>query len=215
MLKEIIDQFYRDSFEERDRFYFYISDAGKCPRALYFQFKKVPRKQPNPRILRVFDEGDYIHMRLMSVLFSLGVAKAVEVSIPPRELIHGRADAIVVFDNTPYVLEIKSTSDFNFRKLKKPQPYHLKQLQLYMHYFKIAKGILLYENKDNQRLKEFLIEYDPNIVEKLLKDFELLREQIKKDVIPAIPESIESWRCRYCDYRRECSRVEKSKLKIL
>ena len=59
MLKDDIDQFYRDSFNGAEKSYFYISDAGKCQRALYFQFKNAPRQEPSPRMLRVFDEGDY------------------------------------------------------------------------------------------------------------------------------------------------------------
>jgi CRISPR-associated protein Cas4 len=211
MLKDDIDQFYRDSFNGAERSYFYISDAGKCQRALYFQFKNAPRQEPSPRILRVFDEGDYVHMRLMSVLFSLGIVRASEVKIPPIELIHGRADAIIEQEKELYVVEIKSSSGFKFRTLKKPQSDHVKQIQLYMHYFNIPHGIVLYENKDTQDLKEFAVSYDPPLIQKLLKDFAILKEQIEKDVIPSIPEEVENWRCRWCEYRHECKRVEELK----
>lgn len=213
MLRELIDQFYQDSFEERERSYFYVSDVGKCPRALYFHFKNAPREKPDPRVLRVFDQGDYIHMRLMSVLFGLGIVRAVEIRMPPNDLIHGRADAIISLDNKPYVVELKSSAGFKFRRMNEPQADHVKQIQLYMHYFEVPRGILLYENKDTQELKDFLVEYEADLTEELISNFQFLREQIEKDIIPEIPENIEAWRCRYCEYRTGCQRWENSKLK--
>jgi len=215
MLKELIDQFYTDHFKERDKSHFYITDAGKCPRAIYFKFKKAPRKEPEARILRIFDHGDYTHLRIMNVLFSLGIVRAAEIKIPPQEIINGRADAIIGFEGKPYVVEIKSSSQYKFGKLDTPEPEHLKQIQLYLHYFKIPQGILIYEDKNNQELKEFIVKYDPTLVQNTLKEFEILKEQIQKDVIPPIPSGIESWRCEYCEYKEECQRVEKSKLEGL
>lgn len=218
MLKELINQFYLDRVKNKKKRgdYFYITDAGKCPRQLYFQFKGVPKKELEPRILRIFDHGDYTHMRIMSILFALGIVRAAEIKIPAEEIISGRADAIIGFEGKPYVLDIKSIASFGFQKLNEPKDEHIKQLQLYLHYFKIPQGILLYENKDTQELKEFLIRYDPKLVQGLLEEFEALREQIKKDIIPMIPAKLGGWPrwpCQYCEYLDLCKRVEKSKLK--
>jgi CRISPR-associated protein Cas4 len=212
MLKELIDQFYTDGFRDRDRTgKFYITDAGKCPRAIFFKFKKYPYKEPEARILRIFDHGDYTHMRLMSVLFSLGIVRAAEIKIPPQEIISGRVDAIIGFEGKPYVLEIKSSSRYRFAKLTEPDPDHQKQLQLYLHYFKIPQGIFIYEDKDSQNLKEFIVEYNPELVEKILKELEILKEQIKHNTIPSIPKDIEPWRCEYCEYQEECQKIEGSR----
>lgn len=216
MLKELIDQFYKDRFKEKDRergTKFYVTDVGKCPRAVYFKFKKYPRKEPDPRVLRIFDHGDYVHLRIMSTLFSLGIVRAAEIRIPPQELISGIADAILGIEGKPYILDIKSSSQHKFDKLLSPEPDHLKQIQLYLHYFKIPQGILLYEDKNSQELKEFIVEYDPRLVQDTLRKLEILKEQIEKDIIPPIPKDIESWRCEYCEYREECQKIESSKLK--
>lgn len=215
MLKELINQFYIDGFKERDKHHFYITDAGKCPRAIYFRFKKYPRKEPEPRVLRIFEHGDYTHMKIMSTLFSLGIVRAAEIKIPSQEIIGGRADAIVGLDGKPYVLEIKSSSQYKFNNLEASEPDHLKQIQLYLHYFKVPQGILLYEDKNTQALKEFLVKYDPNLVQDVLKKFEILKDQIERDIIPPIPKDIEPWRCKYCEYREICQKIEKSKLRGL
>lgn len=209
MLKELIDQFYTDGFDEKEREdKFYVTDAGKCSRAVYFEFKKYPRKEIEARILRIFDNGDYTHMRIMNVLFSSGVVRAVEIKIPPQDIISGRADAIIEIEAKLYILEIKSCSHYKFEKLSRPESDHIKQVQLYLHYFKIPQGIIIYEDKNTQNLKEFVLKYDPELVQNILKDFEILREQIKQNVLPDIPKDIEIWRCQYCEYRDECQKIE-------
>jgi len=192
MIKEKIDKFYLDREKERDRHHFYITEAGRCPRAVYFNFKKVPKKAKEARVLRVFDHGDYTHMRIMSVL---------------------RADGIVTIDNEPYVIELKSINSVGFRKLEKPKKEHIKQLQLYLHYFKIPKGIFIYENKDTQELKEFIIEYDQKLAESIISDFATLKHFISNDIVPPIPFGLEDWECAYCDYAEECERIREAELK--
>lgn len=221
MLKELINQFYSDKIkDQRERGdHFYITDAGKCPRQIYFKFKKAPRAELEPRILRIFDEGYYTHMRLMGVLMSLGIVRAAEVRIPPQQIISGIADAIVGLEGgKPCVVDFKSISSYGFQALDKPKPEHIGQIQLYMHYFKIPQGILLYENKNTQELKEFLLEYNPGLVQKLLEGFKVLKKQIEDNSIPSIsPELVgwPKWPCQYCEYLELCQRVEKSKLKKL
>jgi CRISPR-associated protein Cas4 len=203
MIIEKIDEFYNSKQSSKERTAFYISDAGKCPRAIWFAMKDYPKKATDARTHRIFEHGDHTHMRIMGVLFSLGLATAVEVGIPESEVIHGRADAIVSVKGEPYVVELKSVNSFKFRK-GEADADHLKQLQLYMHFFKIKKGLLIYENKDNQELKEFLVEYNEDFAKKILESFEQLKENVVKNIIPPVPEGIEHWRCEYCPYLESC-----------
>ncbi|MEM2956597.1 MAG: PD-(D/E)XK nuclease domain-containing protein [Candidatus Pacearchaeota archaeon] len=205
MIKEKIEEFYLSKQEDKDREHFYITDAGKCPRAIYFQFKKAPKKAMDARILRVFEHGDYTHLRIISTLFSLGLVKATEIEIPNKEIVHGRADAIINIDNEPYVVEIKSINNTSFSKLESPDPDHLKQIQMYLHFFKIKKGIIIYENKNTQEIKEFIVEYNENIAKEILEKFYILKAQIQNNIIPSV-DDVEEWRCNYCPYSDECKK---------
>ena len=209
MLKEKIDRFYINRRKDRDKMHFYITDAGKCPRSVWFAFKKFPKKEKDARVMRVFEHGDYTHMRIMSALFSIGAVKAIEVALE-NELLHGRCDGIVVINNEPHVLELKSINTFGFKKLEAPKKEHVKQLMLYLHYFKINNGIFLYENKDNQELKEFTIKYDPKMAEELISDFQTLKHFIDTNVLPPVPMGLEDWECQYCDYAEECLKRRRS-----
>jgi len=205
MLKELLDQFYLDRDRDREQHHFYITDAGKCSRAIFFKFKNVPREKMEPRVLRMFDHGNYIQMQILNNLFSLGIVRASEVKIPPQELISGRADAIITLNNELYVVDFKSMNSMVFKNLTEPKKDNINQIQLYLHYFKIPKGILLYVNKDTLELKEFLIEHDPAIAQKLLKDLTDLKTKIDSNVVPQrIPGWPEEWQCQYCQFKEIC-----------
>ena len=205
MLKELIDQFYSDRERDREQHHFYITDAGKCSRAIFFKFKNVPREKMEPRVLRMFDHGDYLQMQILSNLFSLGIVRASEIKIPPQELISGRADAIVTLSNELYVVDFKSMNSMVFKNLDQPKEDNINQIQLYLHFFKIPKGILLYINKDTLELKEFLVKYNPAIAQRLLKDLSELKTKIDTNLIPQrLPDYPESWQCQYCQFKEIC-----------
>lgn len=214
MLKELIDQFYLDRQRDREQHHFYITDAGKCGRAIFFKFKNVPREKMEARVLRMFDHGDYIQMQILSILFSLGIVRASEVNIPPQELVSGRADAVITLDNELYVVDFKSMNSMIFKSLTGPKDENVNQLQLYLHYFKIPKGILLYINKDTLELKEFLIQYNPALSRALLEELKNLKIKIDKDVLPQrLPDYPQNWQCQYCQFREICSLAGAQELK--
>ncbi|MFH1820450.1 MAG: PD-(D/E)XK nuclease family protein [Candidatus Nealsonbacteria bacterium] len=205
MLKELIDQFYLDGHKDRDQRHFYITDAGKCGRAIFFKFKNVPREKMNARMLRLFDHGNYIQMQILNSLFGLGIVRASEIKIPPQELISGRADAIITLNNELYVVDFKSMNSMIFRKLTEPKEENVNQLQLYLHYFKIPKGILLYFSKDTSDLKEFLIQYNPGLARTLLKNLENLNKKIDANLVPErLFDFPKNWQCTYCQFKDIC-----------
>ncbi len=206
MLKELIDKFYIDRQRDREQHHFYITDAGRCTRATFFKFKNVPREKMDARVLRMFDHGDYIQMQILSTLLSLGIVRASEVNIPPQELVSGRADAIVTLSNELYVVDFKSMNSMIFKNLSSAKEENINQIQLYLHFFKIPKGILLYVNKDTLELKEFVINYNPTLVQALLKDLSVLKDKLDANIVPRrLFEYPKNWQCQYCQFKEICS----------
>ncbi|PIX88682.1 MAG: hypothetical protein COZ30_00190 [Candidatus Nealsonbacteria bacterium CG_4_10_14_3_um_filter_36_16] len=207
MLKELINHYYSELKKDREQRHFYITDAGKCPRGVFFKFKKAPAEEMEPRILMMFDHGDHIHQLIMKPLFGVKDIQVVaaEINIPPQELIGGRADAIISDGKELYVLDIKSINGQIFKSLNAPKKEHINQIQLYLHFFKQKKGILLYVNKDTQELKEFFVDYDSEIAEGLLKELSNLKAKIDRNIIPSrIPGWPEDWQCQYCQFKEIC-----------
>jgi len=208
MLKELIDKFYLDRQKDREQHHFYITDASKCGRQLFFKFKNAPRKEMEAKILRLFDHGDSIHKLIMKPLLSTRDIHVVasEINVPPQELVSGRADAIISDGRNLYVLDIKSMNSMVFRNLTEPKEENVNQLQLYLHYFKIPKGILLYVDKDKLDLKEFIVLYQKSTAEKILGDLAVLKKQIDSNIIPSrLADYPDNWQCQYCQFREICS----------
>ncbi len=210
MLKELIDKFYLDRERNRGREQtrFYITDAGRCPRAIFFKFKKAPKEEMEARVLRMFDHGDYIHQLIMRSLVAVRDVRVItaEVNIAPQEIISGRADAILSDGKDLYVLDIKSMNSMVFKNLDMAKEENINQVQLYLHFFKVPKGILLYVNKDTQELKEFIIDYNPAVAKNLLQNLTNLKTKIDSNTIPSrILSYPDDWQCKYCAFREICA----------
>jgi CRISPR/Cas system-associated exonuclease Cas4 (RecB family) len=205
MLKDLIDQFFLDKERDREQQHFYITDAGKCERAIFFKFKNVPREKMTAEVLRMLDHGDYVQMHILNSLFSLGIVRSSEIKIPPQEIISGRADAIVTINNELYVVDFKSMNSYKFKTLEAPLGDNVNQIQLYLHYFKIPKGILLYVDKNTLALKEFLINYNPALSESLVSSLESLKVKIDGNIIPAqLLDYPQNMQCKYCAFKEIC-----------
>jgi CRISPR/Cas system-associated exonuclease Cas4 (RecB family) len=207
MLKELIGKFYKERQKDKEQHHFYITDAGKCPRQIFFKFKKAPAEEIDPRILMMFDHGDHIHQLIMKPLLSTRDIHVVasEINIPPQELVTGRVDAIISDGKELYILDIKSINGTIFNSLAQPKEEHINQIQLYLHFFKRQKGILLYVNKDTQDLKEFLVDYDADRAQLLLKNFAELKTKIDTNVIPKrLVDYPQNWQCQYCQFKEIC-----------
>ncbi|OIO45957.1 MAG: hypothetical protein AUJ31_02965 [Parcubacteria group bacterium CG1_02_39_15] len=216
MLRELIDKFYLDRQKDKEQAHFYITDAGRCGRAVFFKFKNAPRREIEPNVLRLFDHGDYIHQLIMKPLLSIREIHVVasEIKIPPQELVSGRADAIISDGKDLYVLDIKSMNSMIFRNLTEAKEENINQVQLYLHYFKIPRGILLYVNKDNQELKEFVVNYDKKRVLLLLDGLSKLKNKIEKNIIPdRLADYPDNWQCQYCQFKAICALANGGKLK--
>jgi CRISPR/Cas system-associated exonuclease Cas4 (RecB family) len=209
---EKINEFYLEQErikKEKERIKIWISEVGKCPRAIFFKFKKVPKAEIEPEKLRIFEDGHFLQQKILRALSAKGLLRATEIPIPSHEFIAGKADAIISdTDGIPYVLEVKSISGrMNFQKLDPSLtfPQHINQLQLYLYFFKIKKGILLYINKDTQELKEFVFDYAPEEVEKLLEWAEKLKNKIQENVVPIrLPNWPKDWECQSCVFAEIC-----------
>jgi len=212
MLKEIIDKFYLDKEKLRQgQTNFYISEAGKCPRQIFLKFKNAPKEEMEASFLRLFDHGEHMHRLIMKPLLSTRDIHVVssEVDIPPQEIVRGRADAVLSDGKELFVLDIKSMNSMVFRNLTEPKEENVMQIQLYLHFFKIPKGLLLYVDKDRLELKEFIVTYNPAISEALIADLTVLKEQILSNTVPArILTYPKNWQCRYCQYKEVCKMGE-------
>jgi hypothetical protein len=143
---------------------------------------------------RVLDNGQYVHKRILQkylprmgiVSHILDIKKGevkpfIEISLRDDALwMKGSPDAIILNpnDGLPYVFELKSMRDGEFKGLEEAKAEHVLQLHCYFYLTNIGQGILFYENKDNQQTKEFVVKKDDGLMNSILNKISLIQKAV-------------------------------------
>lgn len=163
--------------------------------------------------------------RCLSPLLSY---KEVAISNADYRVI-GHADGVWEDDEGKAVVEIKSVGlgtlrweapalykayedkevslDDLWDRLKRPLTSHLKQVNLYMYFLGIHKGIVLYEWKPSQEVKEFHVTLNMNMVTPLLEKAQEVLDSLESGEVPSRPDEAPYKGCefcRFCSYKSTC-----------
>jgi len=151
---------------------FYPSSLGNpCDRYLWLCYNGLMIDQSLPANLeRIFQNGGSLEDRVDRWLSNLNILVDREISvkqdIPP---ISGRIDFIInhaTYNHMP--VELKSINTNGFSKLRSPKPEHMVQIQMYLNMGGYDMGTVLYENKNDQKIKSFLVERDTKAWDEIL-----------------------------------------------
>lgn len=137
--------------------------SNKCDRAVWLIYHEKMITTPlEPVLNRIFQNGTSLEQRVERWLSKLGILVAREISvkwdIPP---ISGRMDFLIrhsEFGISP--VELKSINTAGFGRLNRPKPEHELQLQMYLNMGSYKQGTVLYENKNDQKIKSYIIQRD-------------------------------------------------------
>jgi hypothetical protein len=190
------------------------TDAGQCPRKVYYTYYNMPKDDFTPREKLIFSLGDSIHKRLQKYFEDIGIQVKDEYRIEGKYEgmpIHGYVDSICVINDKVNIVEIKSHKEWNYSNkcyLVEPKNEHVAQIMMYMHFTGIKDGIILYENKNTCELKEFIVKYNYISASEILCDLVNTWSNIKSKVEPKrnTKYNIFSYPCKYCKYANHCYR---------
>lgn len=169
---------------------FAVSSIGACWRRKWQELKGIYKEDYTAKTLFTFAAGDAFHRLAVKTLMekgdSIGIRVAsAEVDIPEHPYISGRADLIVSDGKELMVVDIKSASDWTLNKAIKgevPQNYK-DQVNLYLHFFNLKRGFLVFIGKHKSVVEEYEILYDKARAEALISEIEAFYKQY---VIPNI-----------------------------
>jgi len=188
MLTRLIDAVLSNrSKDDRPKRCFHPSSLHKPADELYRVYLDGDNAEVfDPRTLRIFDNGHAVHRRLQEYLSRAGVLIEAEIPVRNEEYeIVGHADGIVEVKGKRGVLEIKSMNASTFHSTYEPKPEHLVQINVYMFCLSLRRGVLLYECKDDQNLKEFYVKEDPAVLNPVLEKIRYVQRCIQEGVEPA------------------------------
>ena len=151
--------------------------SNPCDRYVFLSYNGLlPAQAITGNLQRIFDNGNYLEYRINKYFEKLGIVKRREVPLKlETPNISGRLDFIISHpEYQEVILELKSINTRNFDLLKlAPKEEHMIQIQIYLNLAAYDHGIVLYENKNDQKLKAFKVDKDPkmwdNILERLFK----------------------------------------------
>jgi CRISPR/Cas system-associated exonuclease Cas4 (RecB family) len=107
-------------------------------------------------------------------------------------------------------LEIKSSKDSEFSKLKEPKPEHIEQVHVYMAVLDVPLFWVMYFNKDNQNITPatppWLVRFDRRLWERLEQRFANWEEHIAKGTLP---DPMPGPHCSFCGYKTVCNPPER------
>lgn len=93
-------------------------------------------------------------------------------------------------DRGTYLIDFKTSGSFPFKSAQEPYDSYIAQLQIYMDWEDVDRGIILYINKDSGHdLKEFVIERDPSIAEEIYRKWDVVSQAIVDGIPPECEKS--------------------------
>jgi hypothetical protein len=209
VIKEVLDEVRRP---HKSSGKFSISSVGNCWRKKYMEMKGLYRQDYDARMQRIFDIGDSFHRQTVREFLEKGDSAgirviAAEVLVPEHQYISGRADLILFHSgfNEKIIVDIKSASDWTFNKVVLHDyseiGHYIKQVQLYLHFFKVQKGYLLFVSKNKAHVEEVEVIYDQKLCEGLVEDIEhFMKDYVAKDILPPQCDGGQ-WGCEACGVR--------------
>jgi hypothetical protein len=190
------------------------SQIHSCPKAIVFSIIEAAGQSPvPPKLTRIFDNGHYVHDRIQKYLIDAGLIPKdkngrymVEVGLRSDSLnISGSADGIVEIDGKRYVLEIKSINGNSFSSLREPKEEHVIQVNCYMLVLGLEGAVILYENKDNQEMKEFFVKKDKKVCDWIIERCNEVNEALARREFPdGICTGPSDPDARYCPFASIC-----------
>jgi len=207
VLKEIYDMEW-DVHKSSGKFS--ISSVGGCWRQKYLELKDLYKKKYDQKTLRTFAIGDAFHRLSMKTFFEKCNQAAIsivaaEVNIPEGEEtkhISGRTDCILSHNASGElnIVDFKSSGSWTFKKVKEGEvaQNYKDQVNLYLHFFKIKKGYIIFISKDKGEIAEVLVEYDEARAKQVIKEIDdFYINYVEKNIEPNRCEN-RQWGCECC-----------------
>lgn len=204
---------------------------GECARYWYIAFEgAVFENTSDAYSVANMTSGTLSHDRIQNAMMASGIAKifkddkdqdTTEFKIisqdPP---IFGYGDCIIDWNGEEIVGEIKTMPNDAFEYFKTKgsgKKGHLIQLLIYMKILKKAKGLLIYENKNNHELLVFPVEVNDNYRQWVDYAFDWMRGVRKAWEDKTIPKKnyrSNSKICKSCPVQQACANAEVGTIKI-
>jgi len=185
---------------------FSASGAGQCLRRRQLAYLGYPQAKPEPKTMGIFVNGDFVHLKHQIAGIQMGYLLGAEVSVKQEEYrLTGTMDGE---GSDGEIAEFKSINDNGFGQVSMygPKHEHVEQVHSYMLASGKDEARILYENKNTQELKEFLLKRNSQTMRKVEDDLKFLNDCTDHETLyPPMSECTEKKGAyRSCPFREVC-----------
>ena len=195
---------------------------GECPRYWYLAFEGGTFEDyADPFAGANMTNGIKSHERIQQAIEDAGIMIDSEFKItyedPP---IFGYGDVLINWEGEELLGEIKTAMQegFEYRKRTgKAKLGHLIQILIYMKILKKARGVLIYENKNNHELLAIPVEVNDYYIKWVDQAFDWMREVRKAwedKLLPKKNYRSNSKICKTCPLAKVCAEAGEGDIKI-
>lgn len=193
---------------------FSSSAAGSCLRRQIFQFQGIDSGGVNsPQLQNIFYDGTWRHLRWQAVLLHAGILSDIEFPLTwPEKRSVGTMDGIgIVPDDHPkeewrgleFGFELKGVNTYGYQQAYNVKEDHLNQIHRYFLSGGFDLFVVVYEDKNTQEWKEWVIEPDPARLSAQQAELDALNDYADKQILPpmltdCIQATGPNW--KYCPY---------------
>ena len=212
-----IDQYYDVHMQQSrdDSGDFHPSAAGECHMKIAYSYLGYDKPKFNALTMRKIENGTYMHMRYEHLFEKMSKCMNNFYLVAVEEPIHafkddmtikGHADAIIELNGKRLLIEFKSIRSEMFYKLGGPSPEYVTQWMIYSDCLGIYEGRMLYENKNDQELKQYKMIWDKELVENAYAKLANIYKYVSVGKLPPKPKGIgvECTRWGGCDWYDHC-----------
>ena len=215
-IKNLIDK-YHENNQKPHRGHLGASQIGsKCRRALWYSFRWASDESFSGRMLRLFRHGFEYEKLFLEDLNAIGY-KVITKNRKTGEDIafrdhdghfSGTVDGMAQSpDGEWLLLEFKTHNDKSFKQLQKKgvlkhKPQHFHQMQVYMHYMKVKKGLYLSVNKNDDELYHEWVEYNSGYANKLIDKARVIIDSFQPP--ERISDDPKFFDCKFCPHNKVC-----------
>ena len=209
---EMITNYLKRESYPKQKGRYYPSQIGSCMRKAWYSY--ISPVETDAELVKIFEVGNMMHEFIVRVIES---DKNPHIHMLKNEfpfrheiedfVISGRIDDLILLksENKKVLVEVKTTANINF--ITEPLTSNVMQLQLYLHFFSVDDGLLVYIDKRDMKCKSFEVKYNVDEALKILERFKMLHKKIVTNTVPE-PEARSDektiWICKKCEYREKC-----------
>lgn len=225
-----IEENQRFAGKQRSQDRLFVTDVGKCHRAVKYRLDGDPRRPLSTASRMMFEQAEDIETTVAAAAKWEGILQSYQagVDISDRENWGGRLDVVIA---DPLIIEVKSVRSAAFKGDKElPKPDNVTQARIYRQYEGVEVDLLYVDRGGSNPPQQYPVMPDDDAWERISAEMDELDEvragkSALPDCLPLVltrrnvrKSSIDlgglvidwsgeiyigpDWRCRYCDYEK-------------